>query len=253
MVTAVIFAGGVGARMKSTGIPKQFIEVDGKPIIIRTLENFQYHSEVDNIVIACLDTWIKKLKEYIKKYNITKVRSVVPGGKNGHGSIHNGLIAAKEFSKKDTDIVLICDGVRPLLSDKLISDCIRIAWEYETAVPVTPSIDSVLESKDGHTCRRSLPRSEMFITQAPQGYTMRKIMWAHEEAEKRNILNPISSSELLIELGEEVHIFIGDRDNIKVTTPEDMRFLRAYYYYRQYENFAREESMYGTKNQYSRS
>ena len=82
---------------------------------------------------------------------------------------------------------------------------------------------------------------------------MRKIMWAHEEAEKRNILNPISSSELLIELGEEVHIFIGDRDNIKVTTPEDMRFLRAYYYYRQYENFAREESMYGTKNQYSRS
>ena len=139
------------------------------------------------------------------------------------------------------------------VSDKLISDCIRIAWKYETAVPVTPSIDSVLESSDGQTCRRSLPRSEMFITQAPQGYTMRKIMWAHEEAEKRNILNPISSSELLIELGEEVHIFIGDRDNIKVTTPEDLRFLRAYYYYRQYENFAREDALYGTKNQYSRS
>ena len=117
MVTAVIFAGGVGARMQSMGIPKQFMEVDGKPIIIRTLENFQHHPEVNNIVIACLETWIDKLKEYIEKYGITKVKSVVPGGKNGHGSIHNGLLEAKKLSEKDTDIVLICDGVRPLLSD----------------------------------------------------------------------------------------------------------------------------------------
>lgn len=245
MVTAVVFAGGVGARMKSVEIPKQFLEVDGKPIIIRTLENFQDHSEVDNIVISCLETWIDKLKEQVKKYNITKVLRIVPGGENGHGSIHNGLIAAKEYAVNDDDIVLICDGVRPLLSEKLISDCISTARKHETAVPVTRSIDSVLESKDGQTCNHSLPRSEMFITQAPQGYTMRKIMWAHNEAEKRGIINPISSSELLIELGEKVQIFIGDRDNIKVTTPEDMRFLRAYYYYRRYENFAREELMYG--------
>lgn len=246
MVTAVVFAGGVGARMKSVEIPKQFLEVDGKPIIIRTLENFQYHSEVDNIVISCLESWIDKLEEYIQKYRITKVLKVVPGGENGHGSIHNGLVAAQDYAKnEDDDIVLICDGVRPLLSEKLISDCIKTAREHETAVPVTRSIDSVLESKDGETCNHSLPRSEMFITQAPQGYTMRKIMWAHDEAEKRGITNPISSSELLIELGEKVQIFIGDRDNIKVTTPEDMRFLRAYYYYRRYENFAKEALKYG--------
>lgn len=246
MVTAVVFAGGVGARMKSVEIPKQFLEVDGKPIIIRTLENFQNHSEVDNIVIACLEAWIEKLDELVKKYNLTKVLKIVPGGENGHGSIHNGLLAAQEYAgNKGEDIVLICDGVRPLLSDELISNCIKTAKEYETAVPVTRSIDSVLESKDGKTCSKSLPRGEMFITQAPQGYTMNKIMWAHDEAEKRGITNPISSSELLIELGEEVQIFIGDRDNIKVTTPEDMRFLRAYYYYRRYENFAREASLYG--------
>ncbi len=245
MVTAVVFAGGVGARMKSVEIPKQFLEVDGKPIIIRTLENFQYHSEVDNIVIACLADWIDTLWEKIRKYNITKVLKVVPGGANGHGSIHNGLVAAREYAKNDDDIVLICDGVRPLLSEELITNCIATAKKYETAVPVTKSIDSVLESKDGETCNHSLPRGEMFITQAPQGYTMRKIMWAHDEAEKRGITNPISSSELLIELGEKVQIFIGDRDNIKVTTPEDMRFLRAYYYYRRYENFAREELAYG--------
>lgn len=246
MVTAVVFAGGVGARMKSVEIPKQFLEVDGKPIIIRTLENFQHHSEVDNIVIACLEAWIEKLDELIKKHSITKVLKIVPGGENGHGSIHNGLLAAQQYAgNKGDDIVLICDGVRPLLSDELISNCIKTAKEYQTAVPVTRSIDSVLESKDGKTCSKSLPRGEMFITQAPQGYTMNKIMWAHDEAEKRGITNPISSSELLIELGEEVQIFIGDRDNIKVTTPEDMRFLRAYYYYRRYENFAREASLYG--------
>lgn len=244
MVTAVIFAGGVGARMKNTETPKQFLEVDGKSIIIRTLENFQNHPKVDNIIIACLESWIDRLREQISKYNITKVRSIVPGGANGHGSIHNGLVEADKEALPD-DIVLICDGVRPLLSEKLISDCIETASLYETAVPVTPSIDSVLESKDGVLCNKSLPRGEMFITQAPQGYTMRKIMWAHAQAEERGIKNPISSSELLIELGENVHIFIGDRDNIKVTTPEDLRFLRAYYYYRRYEHFAREELSYG--------
>lgn len=244
MVSAVIFAGGVGARMKSVDTPKQFLEVDGKPIIIRTLENFQNHAKVDNIIISCLEAWIPKLEKQVAKYNLTKVTAIVPGGVNGHGSIHNGLVEVDKDALPD-DIVLICDGVRPLLSEKLISDCIETAAKYETAVPVTPSIDSVLESKDHKTCSRSLPRGEIYITQAPQGYTMRKIMWAHNEAERRGITNPISSSELLIELGEEVHIFIGDRDNIKVTTPEDLRFLRAYYYYRRYKNFAREEIEYG--------
>ncbi|HHZ06882.1 MAG TPA: 2-C-methyl-D-erythritol 4-phosphate cytidylyltransferase [Clostridiales bacterium] len=244
MVSAVIFAGGVGARMKSVEIPKQFLEVDGKPIIIRTLENFQNHGEVDNIVISCLESWIDKLRGLVNKYNITKVRSIVPGGTNGHGSIHNGLVEVNREALPD-DIVLICDGVRPLLSNDLISNCIKTAKAHETAVPVTPSIDSVLESQDGETCNHSLPRGEMFITQAPQGYTMRKIMWAHDEAARRGITNPISSSELLIELGEKVNIFIGDRDNIKVTTPEDLRFLRAYYYYGRYRHFAKEELEYG--------
>lgn len=244
MVSAVIFAGGVGARMKSVEIPKQFLEVDGKPIIVRTLEHFENHPMVDNIVVSCLEAWIDDLKKLTDKYHITKIKAIVPGGKNGHGSIHNGLVEVNKEALPD-DIVLICDGVRPLLSESLITNCINTAREFETAVPVTPSIDSVLESKDGSTCNHSLPRGEMFITQAPQGYTMRKIMWAHDEAEKRGIENPISSSELLIELGEKVNIFIGDRDNIKVTTPEDLRFLRAYYYYSRYRHFAKEELAYG--------
>lgn len=244
MVHAMLFAGGVGARMKSLDIPKQFIEVDGKPIIIRTLEKFSRHPLVDDIVVACLEDKIDYLWDLIKEFRIQKVVSIVKGGASGHQSIHNGLLEVEKFSKPD-DIVLICDGVRPLISQELISNCIENAISYETAVPVTPSIDSVLESKDGVTCCKNYPRNQMYITQAPQGYTMRKIMWAHSEAEKRGIKNPTSSGELLIELGETIHIFTGDRENIKVTTPEDLILLRSRYYYKSFKNFAREEFEYG--------
>lgn len=243
MVAAVIFAGGVGARMKSADIPKQFIEVDGKPIIIRTLEVFSQHPEIDKICISCLESWIDVLKEQIEQYGIKKVEAIVPGGSNGYESIHNGLMAAAEGAAPD-DLVLICDGVRPMITGELVSNCIRETREYGSAVPVTPSIDSVLESKDGVNCCKNYPRSEMFITQAPQGFTFEKILWAHEEAEKRNITNPTSSCELLIELGETVHIFIGERQNIKVTTPEDLYTLRSHYYYQHYRRFAQEEFKY---------
>lgn len=243
MVHAMIFAGGIGARMKSLDIPKQFIDVDGKPIIIRTLEHFSKHEAVDDIVISCIPDKIDYLWGLIEAHHINKVVSIVPGGANGHQSIHNGLVEVEKNSSPE-DVVLICDGVRPMLSEKLITDCIETARQYETAVPVTPSIDSVLESVDGETCCKSLPRKQMFITQAPQGYTMRKIMWAHDEAEKRGITNPISSSELLIELGETVRIFQGIRENIKVTTPEDLQTLRSYFYYESFKNFAKEELKY---------
>ena len=238
MNIALIIAGGKGMRMHQE-IPKQFLTVNEKPVIVYTMEAFQKHADIDAIAVVCIAGWENILSAYARQYGITKLQHIIPGGENGHGSIHNGLVKINETALPD-DIVLICDGVRPLLSEKLISDCIATARAYETAVPVTPSIDSVLESADGKTCKRSLPRKEMFITQAPQGYTMRKIMWAHAEAEKRGITNPISSSELLIELGEEVRLFIGERENIKVTTPEDLRSLRSYYYYRSFENFAKE-------------
>lgn len=244
MVHVVIFAGGVGARMKSLDIPKQFINVDGKPIIIRTLENFATHPQVDDIVISCLKDKIDYLWDLIAKYKVSKVSAIVAGGENGHSSIHNGLVEVEKCSSP-TDIVLICDGVRPLISHQLITDCISTAEQYESAVPVTPSIDSVLQSEDGKTCCKSLPRKQMYITQAPQGYTMQKIMQAHKKAEELGITNPVSSSELLIELGQSVHIFKGERDNIKVTTPEDLKFLRSRYYYKSFKNFAKEELKYG--------
>ena len=241
MVTACIFAGGVGRRMKSTDMPKQFLTIGKKPIIIRTMEHFEKHPEVDHIVVACKEEWIDYLNKLIEEFGLTKVAAVVPGGANGYQSIHNGVMKTAEIMKDPEDIILICDGVRPMLTEKLISDSISYAAKYETAVPVTPSIDSLLFSEDGQECGKSYERSSMYITQAPQGYTMRKILWAHNEAEKRGIDNSVSSSELLIELGEKVHLFIGERSNIKVTTPEDLEMLRATYYYREMRSFADEE------------
>ena len=154
MITALIFAGGVGARMKSKEIPKQFLEVEGKPIIIHTLEHFSNHDMVEKIVVVCLESWIDELLRDIKRFSIKKIEAVIPGGKTGFQSIHNGL---EEIAKNssDDDIVLICDGVRPMLSEQLLTTCIEDAEKYGTAVPVTPSIDSVLYSEDGSSCSKN--------------------------------------------------------------------------------------------------
>lgn len=242
MVAALIFAGGVGTRMNSKEIPKQFLEVDGKPIIIRTLEHFSEHDMVDKIVVVCLESWINELKADVEKYGIKKIVDIIPGGKTGYQSIHNGLLRIEQFTEPN-DIVLICDGVRPVLSEQLITTCISDAATYETAVPATPSIDSVLYSEDGVKCSQNLVRKKIFITQAPQGFTMKRIMDAHQQAEEKG-LEPVSSADLLLELGQEIHVFPGIRDNIKVTTSEDLNVLRATQYYEHFKVFLREELKY---------
>ena len=244
MISAMLFAGGSGTRMQSQDIPKQFLEIEGKSIIIRTMEHFEKHPLVDKIVVVCKEDWIEELEKQVKMFNISKLEDIVPGGNTGYESIHNGVVRVAEYSQPE-DLILICDGVRPMLSEELIDNCIKYTREYGTAVPVTPSIDSLLYSEDGVSCEKSYKRSSMYITQAPQGYTMERILWAHREAEIRGIENPVSSSELFIELGEKVHLYIGERNNIKVTTPEDLETLRAYFYYQHYKTFAKEVMKYG--------
>lgn len=239
MITALIFAGGVGVRMKSQEIPKQFLLVEGKPIIIHTLEHFSNHNMVDNIVVVCLESWIDELKKSIVQYDIKKVIDIIPGGRTGFWSIHNGLERIAEIAKDD-DIVLICDGVRPMLSEDLITTCIEDTKAYGTAVPVTPSTDSVLYSEDGMNCNQNIDRNKIYITQAPQGYRMKTIMDAHNEAVSKGT-ESISSADLMIELGHEIHIFKGIRENIKVTTPEDLNSLRAIRYYKHFKDFSKEE------------
>ena len=239
MAFALIFAGGVGTRMDSKDVPKQFLKVDGIPIIIRTISHFEKHEQVDGIVVVCVEPWIGELQHELEEYGIRKVVKVLPGGRTGFQSIHTGLEYLKDILTEE-DVVLICDGVRPCLSPGLIGECIRNAGLYGSAVPVTPSIDSVLYSDDGKLCGRNISRKKIYITQAPQGYLMREIIRAHGEAIEKG-MESVSSADLMIELGREVHLFQGIRENIKVTTVEDLNALRATQYYEHFKDFANEE------------
>ena len=174
MVTAMLFAGGIGARMKYSDMPKQFLEVGGKPIIIHTMEHFARHPKVDAIVVACKADWIGYLNELIEAFNVPKVKAVVPGGANGFDSIHNGVMATAEFSKDPEDIILICDGVRPMLSEELISNCItatsaRPCVRASTSSPRTssscaPTLKSSppLQKKKAWRCAALPPRAAAF-------------------------------------------------------------------------------------------
>lgn len=239
MANALIFAGGVGIRMNSKDVPKQFLKVDGVPIIIRTINYFEKHEQVEQIVVICFESWIGELQYELKEYGIKKVVEILPGGQTGFQSIHIGLEYLQGIMSGE-DVVLICDGVRPCLSSKLITECIENAATYGSAIPVTPSIDSVLYSDDGKSCKKNISRKNIFITQAPQGFPMKEITSAHAEAIQMGI-EPISSADLMIELGRDVHLFPGIRENIKVTTQEDLNALRATQYYEHFKDFAKEE------------
>ncbi len=242
MTTAIIFAGGTGTRMKNTDIPKQFLEVGGVPIIIRTLAHFSEHPQVDNIIVVCLEGWIDRLKIDIEKYRLKKIIGIIPGGSTGFESIRKGLDRASEMLSEN-DIVLLCDGVRPILSESLITDCINDTKKYGTAVPVTKAIDSVLYSDDGSRCSRNIERAKIYNTQAPQGYTLKGILDAHKLAAEKGI-ESISSADLFLDLGLEVHLIQGIRDNIKVTTREDLNKIRATEYYEHFKEFSKEELKY---------
>lgn len=155
MVTVLIFAGGTGRRMNVRSKPKQFLELHGKPIIIYTLEHFEYHNEVDKIVVVCLADWIAELKGLLRRYGITKVVAIVPGGETGHDSIYYGLAAMQKFSGDD-DIVLIHDGVRPLITEELITENINSVRKYGNAITGERARESVVRCINGKTDRKSV-------------------------------------------------------------------------------------------------
>lgn len=183
MITALIFAGGTGQRMNSRAKPKQFIEIHGKPILIYTLEHFEYHEEVDEIIVVCLEDWIDRLKNYIHRFGITKVVDIVSGGATGHDSIYNGLVALKKRAKPD-DIVLIHDGVRPLITEELISENIKTVKKYGNAITVEPTRESVLRSMDGKFVSSVPTLNQMFVAKAPQSFYFEEIFNVYEQAQK---------------------------------------------------------------------
>lgn len=228
MNIALIIAGGSGNRM-GQDIPKQFMHVDGSPIIIHTMLCFQRHPDIEAIAVVCLRGWETVLQSYANQFNVTKLKWIFSGGNSGMDSIHNGIYGLKEAGCSDDDLVLIHDAVRPLLSQEIISSNIAICKAYGYAVTGIKCREAVLESHDGFSTKTSIPRDTLIRTQTPQTFSLRNIINVHERAKQKGITDSVASCTLVAELQEniEMHIVPGSEINIKVTTVEDLEILKA--------------------------
>ena len=225
MNIALIIAGGSGNRM-GQDIPKQFIHIDGAPIVIHTMMCFQRHPDIQQIAIVCLKGWETVLQSYANQFNITKLKYIFPGGDSGMESIHNGIYGLLEAGCDGEDLVLIHDAVRPLLSQDIISGNIATCKAYGYAVTGIKCREAILESEDGFST--SIPRDRLIRTQTPQTFRLKNIISAHEEAKEKGITNSVASCTLCAELGNRMmHLVPGSEKNIKVTTVEDLEILKA--------------------------
>lgn len=225
MNIALIIAGGSGARMNQD-IPKQFLNVNDKPVIIYTLETFQRHEEIDAIAVVCIEGWEKILEAYAKQFGISKLKCIIQGGTCGQASIKNGLDELEKVYKQE-DLVLIHDAIRPLVSKEIISDCIIKAKEYGSAIAAIPCAEAMLETENQYSSQRSYPRNQLKRTQTPQAFPLGKICDIHRRALEKGINDSIASCTLMIEMGEEVYFSLGSEKNIKLTTVEDIDIFKA--------------------------
>ena len=225
---ALIFAGGVGSRMNSKAKPKQFLEIHGKPIIIHTIEHFENHPEIEAVCVVVVKEWIDYMKKLVTKFSLQKVRWIIPGGISALDSQYNGLRKIKDStSANENDIVLIHDGVRPLIDEKIITDCIQETWEFGSAVTVAPAIETIIRADDDNIITDTYPRSECQLARAPQTFYLNEILSAHEKARKDGKYDFVDSTSMLLYYGKKIHTVLGPAENIKVTNPADFYICRA--------------------------
>ena len=225
MNVALVIAGGSGSRMNQD-IPKQFLTVNEKPVIVYTLEAFQKHPEIDAIVVVCIAGWEQVLRAYSKQFNIDKLEYVVEGGSNGQESIRNGIFEIEKHYNRD-DLVLIHDAIRPMVSAEIISDNIRVARLYGNAITAIPCAEAMLKTEDGLSSSGSFPRERLKRTQTPQAFFIGEICDLHRKAHEKGITNSVASCTLMIEMGKQVFFSAGSEKNIKLTTIEDLDIFKA--------------------------
>lgn len=227
MNIALIFAGGIGKRMNTTGIPKQFLKLYGKEIIIYTLEIFENNENIDGIVISCLREKIDDLRKIIEKNNLKKVVSIVQGGDTGQESIYNGLKEIEKRYSKD-DIVLIHDGVRPLINNNTIDDNINLVKEKGNAITTAPAIETIVRLENENNIIKDIfNRSECFMARAPQSFILNDILDVHEKAIIDKKDDFIDSASIMAYYGHSLNIINGPSENIKITTPSDFYIFKA--------------------------
>ena len=245
---AIIFAGGSGARMGS-GLPKQFLEIDGKPIIIYTLEIFEDHPKIDEIYVACKEEYIGKLHKLVRRFDLEKVKKIVSGGSTGQDSIFRALSAAAEENSQDST-VLIHDGVRPCILPETIDDNLACVEAHGNAVTCTALFETPVISDDGKHVDEMPQRSKFYTAQAPQCFYMKDVMKAHRRMREidPSYTGIIDTCTLMRYFGYDIHIVPGPRGNIKVTTPEDLYLFRAMIQYKETANVFGFNSQEVTRN-----
>ena len=217
---AVIFAGGVGARMNNSKTPKQFLEWNGRPILIQTLDVFAQTDSIDGIVLACKAEWIDYTKNLIKEAGLQKVMSIVSGGESALDSQYNGLAEAKRLFPNDVVTVLIHDGVRPLVDKETIERNIESVETKGSAITVTPAIETVMVTDNG-SINRILNRSQCLMAKAPQSFILDDILSVHDRAKAEGIHDFIDSASMMMHYGYTLYPVLGKTENIKITTPSD--------------------------------
>lgn len=223
---ALIFAGGVGRRMNSKALPKQFLQINSKPIIIHTIEHFDNHPEIDAICVVCVSDWLDHLKIILSKHNINKVRWIVAGGDTALDSQYYGLKSINEKANDD-DIVLIHDGVRPIIDEQLISQCIASVKEYGSGVCAVPATETIIQVNEKGFIQSTMLRSECMLARAPQAFYLKEILRIHEKAIRDAKHSFIDSATMMLAYGKSVHIVQGAEENLKVTTPSDFYICKA--------------------------
>lgn len=223
---ALIIAGGVGARM-GQDIPKQFLNVNDRPIIVYTLEAFQKHPNIDAIEIVCLEGWHDIVRAYCKQFGITKLENIVNGGRNGQDSIRNGLYDIARRYQDDDDIVLVHDSIRPMVSQEIISDNLRVCKMHGNATTVVPCNTAMLKTADGYVSNEQVCRDNIKMTQTPQTFFVKDLVAAHKEALSKGITASIASCTMYIELGRTVYLALGSEKNLKLTTVDDIEIFKA--------------------------
>lgn len=228
MNTAIIIAGGVGSRM-GLDIPKQFVHIYGKPVIIYTLEGFQRHPEIDAIEVVCLAGWEDTLRGYARQYGITKLKWVTTGGASGQESIRNGVYNLED-ALKDDDIAIIHDGIRPMVDSSVLSDVLRVCRLRGNGVTSTPYNDQIFRITDDYSTREYIPRETLRKVATPQAYKYGLLLEAYRRAfaEGIGITGSAYTNTMMVDLGHTLYFAAGSDKNIKLTSKDDMALFKAY-------------------------
>lgn len=228
MNIAIVFAGGSGVRM-GAAVPKQFLPLDGKPVLAHTLALFEEHPRIDRIRVVAAKEYIGTVEALCRTYHIGKCASVTAGGASAQDSIYAGLCAAKAAGDGDDAIVLLHDGVRPYVARDVITANIEAVERFGNAVTHTPCFETIVISRDGEKIDALPFRRESYTAQAPQSFRLGDILAAHERIRARDggYTDMIDQATICWTLGIPIHLVPGNRGNVKITTPEDIVFLEA--------------------------